>query len=152
MKRFRFSLQAVAVLRAHHELKAREAFAAAVQAHRQTDEALALVRARVTAFEVALAARRQQRFSAADEAQTLGAYRQECSAEAEAEKVMHAARAVMQQRRADYLDAHRKVEVVKRLEVKARTRHRLAGLREEQAIFDDTAGYRFVTRRAALSV
>ena len=30
MKRFRFSLRPVAILRAHHEMKAREAFAAAV--------------------------------------------------------------------------------------------------------------------------
>lgn len=151
MKRFRFSLQAVRVVRAHQELKAREAFGQSVQALRVAEESLARVRDRVANFERTLAARRLQPFSAADEAHALGAYRFECASEAEAEKAARAARELTQQRRNQFLEARRRVEIVQRLEQKARERHRLETLREEQAAFDDTAAYRFVTRRSSLS-
>lgn len=147
MKRFRFPLRPVAVLRAHRELKAREAFAAAVHAFVKSEETLAATRARVAEFEAALFAGRRERFSAADEAQALAAYRREWAAEAEAGRTMAAARAAMEQRRIEYLDAHRKVEVVKRLEDKARTAHRHEVAREEQAEFDDFAGRQFAARR-----
>ena len=151
MKRFRFPLRPVAVLRAHREMRAREAFAASVHAYVKSEEELATTRARVAQFEAALFAGRSGRFSAADEAQSLAAYRAECSAEAESERLMITARAAMQQRRIEYLDAHRKVEVVKRLEEKSRTAHRLAGNREEQAEFDDFAGRRVASRRTLFS-
>jgi flagellar protein FliJ len=151
MKRFRFPLRPVAVLRAHREMRAREAFAAAVHAYVKSEEQLAATRARVAQFEAALFAGRRDRFSAATEAHTLAAYRRECAVEAETERAMIAARAAMQQRRAEYLDAHRKVEVVKRLEEKARGAHRLEANREEQAEFDDYAGRRFASRRTLFS-
>jgi flagellar FliJ protein len=146
MKRFRFSLRPVAVLRAHRELRAREAFGAAVHAYVNSEEDLAAVRARVARCEGALSAGRHERFSAADEAHALAGYRQECAAELAAERAMIAARSLMAQRRAEYLEAHRKVEVVKRLEEKARQEHRLAANREEQAEFDDFAGRRGARR------
>lgn len=151
MKRFRFSLRPVAVLRAHRELRAREAFGAAVHAFVKAEEDLATTRARVARFEAELAAGRSGRFSAADEARALAVYRQECAAEAAAERAMIAARDAMNQRRAEYIDAHRKVEVVKRLEEKARNAHRLETAREEQAEFDDFASRRAL-RRSPLSV
>ena len=147
MKRFRFALQPVAVLRAHRELRAKELFAAAVQAHRRAEQELADTRARVAAVEAALAARRQQTFSAHDEAQALASYREECAAEVKAEAAVATARNVVQQRRAEYIDAHRQVEVVQRLEQKARTAHRADANREEQAGFDDFASRSFVNRR-----
>lgn len=151
MKRFRFPLRPVAVLRAHRELRAREAFGAAVHAYVKSEEDLAAVRARVAQFEAQLSAGRRERFSAADEAHALAAYRHECAAEAESERAMIAARSAMAERRAEYLDAHRKVEVVKRLEDKARTVHRLATAHEEQAEFDDFASRR-ATRRSPFPV
>lgn len=140
MKRFRFALRPVAILRAHHEARAREAFGAAVHAFVQTEEALAATRAGVAQFEAALAAGRRDRFSAAGEARALAAYRRECLAETEAEKKVNESRVAMQLRRADYLEAHRRVEVVKRLEEKARAGHRDECNREEQAGYDDFAG------------
>ncbi len=151
MKKFRFPLRPVAVLRAHRELRAREAFAAAVHAYMLSEEELAGVRSRVARFEAELFAGRRERFSAADEAQALAAYRRECAAEAEAERAMIAARAKMGERRAEYLEAHRKLEVVNRLETKARTEHRLEANREEQAEFDDYAGRRAAARRPLFS-
>lgn len=143
MKRFRFPLRPVAVLRAHREIRAREAFAASVHAYVQSEEFLAATRARVAQFERALFAGRRTSFNPAEEAQQLAAYRRECTAEVEAERAMFAARAAMDRARADYLDAHRNLEVVKRLETKSRLAHRLEANREEQAEFDD-----FATRRA----
>jgi flagellar FliJ protein len=143
MKRFRFPLRPVAVLRAHREMRAREAFATAVHKYVQAEESLAATRARVAHFEAALFAGRRLTFNPAEEAQQLTAYRRECAAEGEAERLMFAARAEMDRARADYLDAHRKVEVVKRLETKARAVHQHEANREAQAEFDD-----FATRRA----
>jgi len=143
MKRFRFPLRPVAVLRAHRESRAREAFAAAVHSYVQSEELLAATRARVAQLEAALCAGRRERFDAAEEAYHLHGYRREAAAELEAERAMIAARDVMKQRRTEYLEAHRKLEVVRRLEVKARGVYRVATNREEQAEFDD-----FATRRA----
>ena len=150
MKRFRFPLRPVAVLRAHRESRAREAFATAVHAYVKAEEFLAAARARVAALATALFSRRTGSFNAGAEAHGLAAYRSECAAELDAERASFAARAEMDRRRADYLEAHRKLEVVRRLEAKARDEHRLAAGREEQAEFDDYAG-RSAARRAALS-
>lgn len=142
MKRFRFPLRPVAVLRAHREIRAREAFAAAVHKLVQAEEDLNRTRVRMHALEGALFSGRSTTYRAAEAALLLADYRRECAAEGEAERQVIATREEMQQRRADYIDAHRKVEVVKRLEDKARTAHRLACDREEQAAFDDLASRR----------
>jgi flagellar FliJ protein len=144
MKRFRFPLRPVAVLRAHRESRAREAFAAAVHAYVVSEENLAATRARVAQFERTLHHGRQGSFRAAEEAHHLQGYRREAAAEVAAERAMIEARDAMQQRRVEYLEAHRKLEVVRRLEGKARTAHKLETAREEQAEFDD-----YATRRAA---
>lgn len=143
MKRFRFPLRPVAVVRAHRESRAREAFAAAVHAYVQSEENLAASRARVARFEAALCSGRSGSFNAAEETHNLQGYRREAAAELAAERAMIAAQSTMQQKRMEYLEAHRKLEVVRRLEVKARDTHRLETNREEQAEFDD-----FATRRA----
>ena len=152
MKRFRFPLQPVAVLRAHREMRAQEAFGLAVQAYGKAETEHVAVRERVTQFERALFAARQQNFSAADQLQALAAYRQECLAENAAEKAMLAALTLMHQRRAEYIEAHRNVEVVAKLEQKARAAHRLDCNREEQAGYDDFAVRRSGNRRSPLSV
>jgi len=151
MKRFRFPLQPVAVLRAHHEVRAQEAFAAAVRAYLKTEEFLAATRARVAQFEATLTAGRQGRFSGADQGPALSAYRQESATEASSEQAMVAARSTMQQRRADYLAAHRKVEVIKRLEEKARATHRFECAAEEQRTFDEFAGRRSQVAKSLFS-
>lgn len=146
MKRFRFSLRPVAVLRAHHELRAREAFASAVHAFVRSEQELAAARARLREFEQRMTESRRERFSAADEVLALAAYRRECTTVGEAEQAMRAAQQAMENRRTEYIEAHRKLEVVKRLEQKARTSHQRELLREEQAEFDDYAGRRFARR------
>ena len=142
MKRFRFPLRPVAILRAHQELRAREAFAAAVHVYVEAEAELADTRARVARCESDLFASRRDRFDASAAAEAFAAYRRECAAETAAERVVVEKRAEMNARRSDYLEAHRKREVVSRLEEKARATHRLDTLREEQLELDDFAGRR----------
>jgi flagellar export protein FliJ len=142
MKHFRFPLRPVARLRAHYELRAREAFAAAVGICAESEQNLSRASARVLALETAVIAGRQRLFSAAGEALNLGAYREELSVEAQAAKAKMAAQAAMEQRRREYIDAHRRAEAMRRLEEKAKAAHRLEQNREEQAEFDDLAGQR----------
>src|SRR3954466_15092966 len=111
MKRFKFPLRPVAILRAHQELRAKEAFAAAVHVYVQAEAELAATRARVTRCETDLFESRRGRFDASTAAEAFTAYRRECTAEAAAERVMIEKRAEMSQRRTDYLEAHRKLEV-----------------------------------------
>ncbi len=151
MKRFRFSLRPIAILRAHHETRAREAFGAAVHAFMKTEEELAATRERGAQFEAALAAGRRERFSALSEAQALAAYRRERVLESEAERRCNESRDVMQLRRTEYLEAHRRVEIVSRLEVKARAGHREDCNREEQAGFDEFAARRTSLRENVFS-
>ncbi|MDB6093980.1 MAG: hypothetical protein JWM32_1542 [Verrucomicrobia bacterium] len=140
MKRFRFNLRPVSVIRTHRKMQARDAFATAVHLFVEAEEKLARVRARKAEFESALFAARQERFQAGSEVQSLVAYRRECLEEAETEKAMVAAHTLMSERRSEYLEAHRKVEVVIRLEERARAAHRQAAGREEQSEFDEFAG------------
>lgn len=147
MKKFRFPLRPVAVLRAHQELRAKEAFAASVHACTRAEQELATTRTRLKQFEAALTQGRADTFSPTDEAQSLAAYRHECGVEAETEKALRKAQEIVQQKRNEYVEAHRRVEIVSRIEVKARTAHRLEVQREEQAEFDDFAS-RSVSRRS----
>lgn len=147
MKRFRFPLRPVAILRAHQELKAREVFAGAVQAFMQSERELAETRERLRNLEQSVTAGRAGVFSAADEINTLAAYRRECDGEVAAQKAMGEAKQLMEQRRLEYIEAHRRLEVVKRLEQKARALHHYELSREEQAEFDDYANRQFGGRQ-----
>jgi flagellar FliJ protein len=145
MKRFRFPLRPVAVLRAHRETRAREAFASAVHLYVKAEEELTRTRVRMRALETSLFDGRRETYRAAEAALVLGDYRRECAAEGDAERRVIAARDAMQQRRTEYLEAHRQLEVVNRLEIKARLAHRRETDREEQAEADDFAGRRRVS-------
>src|SRR6185436_18166656 len=110
------------------------------QALTRTEDELAVIRQRVAQFENALSDGRRERFSAAAEAHAIAAYRRECVVEGETERATIVARSTMQQRRVEYLEAHRRLEVVHRLEAKARAAHYVAASRKEQAEFDDFSG------------
>jgi flagellar FliJ protein len=149
MKRFRFGLRPVAVIRAHREVRAREKFAASVHAYVQSEEELMTVRTRIAKFGHAIFESRRNVFDADEHVHCLEGFRRESAAEIPAERAVIAARVEMQQRRADYIEAHRELELVKRIEDKTRSRHRLACDREEQAEFDDLAGRRAAQRATA---
>ncbi|MBA4137683.1 MAG: flagellar export protein FliJ [Opitutus sp.] len=151
MKRFRFPLRPVAVLRAHRELRAREAFAAAVHVYVQAEERLAATRARAAELAAALFAGRGGTFLAADAASAFRSYRAECEEVVQDERAMIEAKAVMNKKRDEYLEANRQLKVVERLEEKARANHRFETNRAEQAVLDEFAGYRSTTRRPVFS-
>ncbi len=142
MKKFRFPLQPVGVLRTHQELRAREVFAAAVHRYVQAEERLAALRKRVAELAEVLFHGRTDRFLAADAAALLRVYRGECNAVIEAEREVIEAREAMSLRRQEYIEANRKLRTVQRLEEKARERHRLDVLRTEQNELDELAGFR----------
>ena len=142
MKRFRFPLRPVSVLRAHREVRAREAFAAALHRHASAQDELHRIGVRMRALEAALAGGREKSFRAAEAALLLSDYRRECAAESEAERQVVVARQDMQKARLEYIEAHRQLEVVNRLEEKARDAHRRDNNRAEQAEMDELAGQR----------
>ena len=150
MKKFRFPLQPVGVLRAHQEMRAREIFAAAVHHYVQTEERLAALRKRVADLAEVLFHGRSDRFLAADAAALLRVYSGECNAVILVEREVIEARAAMQQRRSEYIEANRRLKTVQKLEEKARNQHRLEGLRAEQSELDELAGFR-AFRQPALS-
>lgn len=150
MKRFRFPLRPVAVLRAHRELRAREAFALAVHVYVQAEERHAATRKRVAELAEVLFLGRDGTYLAAEAASLFRAYRAECEEEVQVERSVIEARAAMQQRRVEYLEANRQLKVVQRLEEKARGTHRAEVNRAEQSALDEFAGYR-ASRRAILT-
>lgn len=142
MKKFRFPLQPVGVLRSHQELRAREVFAAAVHRYVQSEERLAALRKRVAELADVLFHGRTDRFLAADAAALLRVYRGECNAVMDAEREVIEAREAMAVRRQEYIEANRRLKTVQKLEEKARERHRLDSLRAEQGELDELAGFR----------
>jgi len=144
LKRFRFPLRPVAVLRAHREVRAREAFAAALQRYAAAQDALRRVGVRMRALEAALFNSREKNFRPAEAALLLADYRRECASEHEAERLMIVARDEAQKARIEYLEAHRQLKIVNRLEEKAREEHRHENNRVEQAEMDELAGQRRV--------
>lgn len=149
MKRFRFTLRPVATMRAHRQLLAREALAAAAVAQRRGEERLAAVRGRITELEDIIRLSRQGSFRAAEAAAFGQAYRRERAAETDAQKQVAAARAAVETRREACVEANRELEVVVHLEEKARTAHQREAQRVEQAEIDEIAGQRAMRLRQA---
>jgi flagellar FliJ protein len=150
MKKFRFPLQPVGVLRSHQELRAREVFAAAVHHYVQAEERLAALRQRVAELAEVLFHGRNDRFLAADAAALFRVYRGECQAVIEVEREVIEARDAMQTRRHEYIEANRRLKTIQKLEEKARENHRLDSLRAAQGELDELAGFR-AFRAPALS-
>ncbi len=150
MKKFRFPLRPVAVVRAHVELRAREILAAAIHTYAEAEERLASTRMRIARLEDGLFSNRGHLFRATEAAELYRIYRSERQAEIGVERGVIEARDVMEKRRGEYIEAHRQLDVINRLEEGARGRHRAEALRMEQAQIDETAGYA-MSRRSALS-
>jgi len=151
MKRFRFLLHPVAVWRAHQEACAREAYAAAVAGLSRAGDMLADARRHAARMEADMQRGRSGGFHAAGEVSTLHGYRRAAAAELAAEQAEADATESFRRHRSAYLAAHRQAEVLRRLEERARTAHRLAENRAEQAEFDDFANRRATRRRPILA-
>jgi flagellar FliJ protein len=152
MKRFRFPLRPVAILRANRELKAREALAASMAAHAQTEARLAATRARILNLEELVRRDRSGAFLAGAGATFNQAYRREWAAEAEAQRQVNAARAVLDRSRDACVEANRELKAIARLEENARGDYEQLRQRDEQGQLDEIAGQRAARRRHAQSL
>lgn len=139
MKRFRFPLAPLVVLRSEEERRASDAFAASLRAHAEAERALAAARARVTALSLSLTADRATPFSVRSAAAAMAQYGLECGREAEAATAVAQAAQQVLRRRGEYLAAHRAIEILARLEHAARRQYAAAWQREEQAEYDERA-------------
>ena len=148
MKRFHFPLQALAVMRTHRELRARQALAAATQACGHAESRLAAAQARAGETASGIAAARIGNFRAGDQTVFIALHRRECAAVDDAASHLTAARAEVARRRDDCVEAQRQLKIVTRLEEKARAVHRLAGLAAEQSQMDEYAGQRAGKKKA----
>lgn len=148
MKRFFFPLRSVAVLRAHRQTQAREVFSAAVHRYVQAEEAQQRGAAQQRGLEEIISTGRRATFSAADEISFWGAYRAACAEQVAVERAVIEARAHMETRRLQYLEAHRAVKVIEQLEQKARVDYRRASERTAQNELDELAGLRSARRLA----
>jgi flagellar FliJ protein len=151
MKRYHFPLRPLGVLRAHRELRAREAFATAVHAYTAAEENLAGVRERKGRLEAILADNRRGTFDAAEAAAFYRDYGRVCAEEISTERAVFAARAEMHARREQYLAASRDLKAITRLEEKSRAAYRREVEHHAQAELDEFAGHRFLQARASLT-
>lgn len=142
MKRFRFSLRPVAVIRAHIESKAKDAYRAAYSALTAAEERHARSAARVQSLAAAIDAHRRGIFSPQQAAATVRAYSLECQEMARDEQGVMTARQAMLQTREAYIKANRELKVVQRLEDKARATHLAATRVAEQNALDELAAGR----------
>ena len=147
MKRYKFPLRPVAVLRAHTERKAREALALAISLYVKAEQNLAQVRIRTEELESILFSGRRERFRAMDEAAFLQAYRRECAIEMDAQRAVIAARAEMEKARTACIAANRELKIIEKLEAKSREHYRIEVLRSDQNEFDEMASRGMAMRK-----
>lgn len=139
MKRFRFSLRPVAVIRAHHESRAKEAYGAAQAALVAAEQSHARSLVRVQGLAEAIDVHRQGTFSPLQAAATVRAFSMECQEVARHEKLVEEARERTRRARDAYVKAHQDLKVVQRLEDKARASHLAACRALEQSALDELA-------------
>lgn len=139
MKRFRFRLESVRALRALAERSARERFGAAQQRLAAALSELRAAEERRLALADALAASRSGSFRPADQVGGLLALQAAQQAEREAGRRHAEAQAASQRAREEWLAARRKLQVIERLEERARRAHRDAAEKAEQTLLDELA-------------
>lgn len=139
MKRFRFRLESVRALRALAERSARERFGAAQQRLAAVLAELRAAEDRRLALAEALAASRSGSFRPADQVGGLLALQSAESVEREAGRRHSEARVAAGRAREEWLAARRKLQVIERLEERARRAHREAAEKTEQALLDELA-------------
>lgn len=139
MKRFRFRLESVLSLRAVAETAERERFGVA---QRALDAALAERRAaaaRRDALAAALAEAASGTFRPAEHAQGLLALDLARRAELDAARLAEQASAARDRARETWLAARRRLQVIERLETRARQAHRDDTDKAEQTLLDELA-------------
>ncbi len=137
MKKFRFSLQSVAIQRRLKEDEKRERFAAAVHVYVGAEEALAHITTQIAELEEIIASERTGCFRASAQVAFMQALSNEQARKADAAVQVKKAKDAMELARQAWIEARRDVRLLETLETKARVAHRQASEREEQALLDD---------------
>jgi len=137
MKKFRFALSSVSVVREVRETLRREVFASAVRETTAAERALEKVIAERAALAAALAASRAGTFRPALQTAGLAAQQRCAETEVEAASLLQRARQALEQRRTVWLAARRDVRLLEQLKDRAKARHRIEVARAEQRELDD---------------
>jgi len=137
MKKFRFPLHTVAVVRNLAELRARENFSKAFLVCSEIEQRLQASRNRVAELEEMLRAGRTATFRASDQVTFMSAMRVEAVNATKIEAELKNSRKALEVARQAWLETRRDVRVIEKLEDKARLDHRIELEREIQADLDD---------------
>jgi flagellar FliJ protein len=139
MKRFRFRLASVRSLRELAEGRARENFGRAQKTVADaTDHLRAAEQTRIQ-LTASLSGARATVFRPVEQIAGFGALRQAGQAEAEAARRLAAAQQSLAQARELWLASRRDLQVMQRLEERARLAHRTEADRAEQSLLDELA-------------
>ena len=137
MKKFRFPLKSVAIVREARELRLREAFSVALQAVAVAEDTLEQVRRRKTELEQVLLAERRRSFRPAEQIAFLQSHQRVVEEESNAVSALATALAVRETRRAEWLESRRALRLVDKLEQAALQGYPPAAEREAQRTLDD---------------
>jgi flagellar protein FliJ len=137
MKKFRFPLRSVETVRGMREMRAREAFTAALHAYAEAEAVLAQAREQRRRLEDVIVMSRGARLRPADQVAFQDAYREELAREARAAQASTTAKTRLEERREAWIVTRRDLRVIENLEAKARQTYRREVEYEEQKLLDD---------------
>ncbi|MBE7538263.1 MAG: flagellar FliJ family protein [Opitutaceae bacterium] len=140
MRRFKFPLKSVIVVREAREARARDAFLAAVHAAIAAERELECLVAERASIERVLIAERQSSFRAAEQAGFLQSLHRVESREALARDAVRKAQEFREWQRQAWLEARRDVRLIEKLRTTALEKFRRDFEREAQRILDDHTG------------
>lgn len=142
MKKFRFNLQTVVMLRDHRERLAKEILASYIAAHQRTVDQHRAATAHLAEASASVQSSRAGAFNPGEQAHLILGLRAAGESERAAADEVTKAAAEVSKWRDSYVVAHRNVEVIRKLETKARAHHRYESERETQNTYDDFAARR----------
>lgn len=152
MKKFRFTLQALLVLRKRLEHEAMEKYAATLMARQRAGEALAMVEGELVQAANAMRNRFAKPFSAAELMHARNHYENLDTRRLKAAESLAAAERAVRPALQEMIQARRQREIVEDCEEKQRARHEREKAREEGKINDEIALRRFSPSMAGAAI
>jgi len=139
MKKFRFTLEPVGTMRDLQEMRARDAFATAIQQETACAAALARQQLCLAEFVTALIERRSTGLPGALQVTFMRAYVDEIGRERTAGAALAKAQQAREVARQRWIDAHLQVNLIQKLRGRAKERHATEVVRFDQRQMDDRA-------------
>jgi len=137
MKRFRFRLEAVLSIRDLAERRARERFGLAQKKAADAAETLLTAKNRLTTLGESLAGARTGCFRAADQAGVMLTLRIAERGVSDSSRLLVEAETTRDRIREEWLVVRRQLQIIQRLEERARQAHREAADKSEQILLDE---------------